>query len=223
MKKYDIEDFLLNYQKIELKIENELLDCFFYLSHLTKINTNKFSLISSRKGGYFIINELYIIIFDIFNFHDTNLFIRYYYVPLKVYGFCLYRFLQSISYNNFLGLIYTIERSGEKYQQFSIFSYINSTDSNLINLGSGTTLKLSDYINKDNLENNVFAVDFYGVKILKLPSTSEIGVYYFSNLKQDLIYENDILSPEDEIHFIYDYDSLQKGNNKYTTEISGIV
>ena len=225
LKKYDIEDYLLNYQKFELKNENIFFNSFFYMSHLNKINSNKFSLISASKLESFSLKiyELFIILFDIYNFHDTDLFVRYYHVPLKLYGFWLYRYVLSINYNNFLGLVYTIDRSGSYYQQFSIFSYINSTDSSLINLGSGTILKLSDYINKDNLENNVFGVDFYGVKILKLPSTSEIGFYFFSNLKQNLIYENEILSPEDEIYFIYDYASLKKGEDKYTIEMAGIV
>ena len=56
-----------------------------------------------------------------------------------------------------------------------------------------------------------------------MPSTSEIGVYFFSNDKSNLIYENDILSPEDKIFLIYDYDSLKKGGDKYTIEMAGIV
>ena len=80
-----------------------------------------------------------------------------------------------------------------------------------------------DYIKTENLENNIFAYDLYGIKIIKIPNTYEIGVYYFSKLKNNIIYENDILSIDDEIYFVYDYDILNTQNEIYTIEIAGIA
>jgi hypothetical protein len=37
-----------------------------------------------------------------------------------------------------------------------------------------------------------------------LPKSSDIGIYYFSELKKSIISEKDILSPKDKIIFIYD-------------------
>ena len=170
--------------------------------------------------------DLYIILFNIYNFHDTNLFIRYYYIQMKLYNSILFRFLLSVKYNGFLGLIYTIKKMDDdfkSFQKFVMFSYINSTDSELINLDINSVLKLNDYINNENIENNIFGVDLHGIKILKLPSSKETGVYFFSQLKNHLIFENDILTTEDEIYFIYDYTVLKKGNEKYTIEMAGVV
>ena len=90
------------------------------------------------------------------------------------------------------------------YQYYYLFSYINSTDSELITLTQDTVLKLSNYINESTLENNIFGVDLYGIKILQLPNTDEIGIYYFSKIKNNIVNENDILNPEDEIYFVFD-------------------
>ena len=218
---YEIEDYLIKFKKIIIKLEGIInFDAYYYLNHLKKINDNKFSLISSSKNN----SQLYIFIFEIYNFHDTNLFIRYYCIQLKLYNFNIYRYLKSISFNGFLGLIYTINIGRDsRYQKFSIFSYVNGTDSELINLEANSVFKLSDYINEENIENNIFGVDLYGIKILKLPNSNDIGVYYFSKLKNNIIYEDDILSPQDEIYFIYDKDILETGAEIYTIEIAGVI
>ena len=121
-------------------------------------------------------------------------------------------------------MIYTINNiKSEIHQKLSIFSYINSTDSELIILETNTVLKLNNYINNGNIENNIFGVDLFGIKILKLPNSEEIGVYYFSKLKNNIIFENEILLAEDEIYFVYDNDKLNTVNGKYTIEMAGIV
>ena len=223
--KYEIEDYLINYKQIEIKLENVInFDTFYYLSQLKKINDNKFSLVSPMKGG----KEILLFIFELYSFHDTCLFIRYYKLPVKFYDFYVYRYLRSVNYYGFLGLVYTITIIGtdRRYQRFSILSYINSTDSELINLEKNTFLNLSDYINEDNLENNVFGVDLYGIKIQKLPKTYEVGLYYFSKLNNNIVYENDILLPNDEIYFVFDYDIIGTDNNIYnniyTIEMAGV-
>ena len=60
-----------------------------YTSHLKRINDNKFALASSSED----LLQLYIFIFDLYN-QDTNLFIRYYLIQLKLYNLqMLYRIL----------------------------------------------------------------------------------------------------------------------------------
>ena len=144
---------------------------------------------------------------------------------MTLYNHKLFRYLLNIEQNGFLGLVYTVKNldDSQYYQKFSIFSYINSTDSELFNLDSNSVLKLNDYINNETLENNIFGVDLYGIKILKLPSPRETGVYFFSELKKKIIFENDILPPDDEICFVYDYNVLKKGSDIYTIEMAGIV
>ena len=221
--KHELENYLLRYNKfIVFQNNNIILDCSFYLTHLIKITDNKFSLISSSKDRF----ELYVTIFDIYNFRDTNLSIKYYKVFLKNYNFSLFQVQTSITFNGFLGVIYTtniLNGSEIINQYFSLLSYVNSTDSELIYIEKGSILKLSDYINNELIENNIFGVNLYGIKILKLPNSSEIGVYFISKTKNNVIYENDILSLEDEINFIYDYNDLKIDNSIYTIEFAGIV
>ena len=219
LNKYELEDFLLRYDKIEIKLEGKTFNTYYYINHLKKINDNKFSLISTSEDNF----QLYVFIFELYNFHETNLFIRYYCIQLKLYNLKMYRYLKTIKYNDFLGLLYSIGYTDEVdiVTKFNLFSYVNGTDSSLINLGSNTVFKLSDYINEGSIENNIFGVELYGIKILKLPNCN--GVYFFSNLKRNIIFENDILLPQDEIHFIYDNAILAIGTNIYTIEIAGVV
>ena len=213
--------FLKNETIIINQDKNFTYVTFFYTSHLKKLNDNKFSLITVSRYS----DEFYIIIFEIYNFHDTNLMIRYYSIPLKLYYIRVFQFISSINYKGFLGLIFTTRTLlFEKISQyFSIFSYINSTDSELISLESNTKLKLSDYINYTLIENNVFGVNLSRIKILKIPNSNDIGVYYFSKMNDTIISENDLLLPEDEIIFIYDYDKIVKNGSVYTIEIAGVT
>ena len=100
-------------------------------------------------------------------------------------------------------------------------SYINSEDSSLITLESNTKLLLSTYINEQHIENNIFGVILYGIKILKLPKN--LGIYYLSENKNNIFSENDILDPDDSIIFVYDYTELIKNESIYTIEIAGVV
>ena len=76
---YELEDYLIKFKKIEIKYEETQFHSSFYISDLKKINTNRFVLFSSCYfGNGELVNDLYIIAFDIYNFHDTNLFVRYY-------------------------------------------------------------------------------------------------------------------------------------------------
>ena len=220
--KFLLENYFLKNKTIVINQDkNFAYTTFFYTSHLQKLNDNKFSLITASNYS----DELYIIIFDIYNFHDTNLMIRYYNIPLKFYYIRVFQFISSINYKGFLGLIYTTRSLlFEKVSQyFSIFSYINSTDSELISMEENTKLKLSDYINNNLIENNIFGVNLSRIKILKLPHSNDIGVYYFSQMKDNIISENDLLFPEDEIIFIYDYDNIIKNGSVYTIEIAGVT
>ena len=108
----------------------------------------------------------------------------------------------------------------QQEQYYSIFSYINSLDSNLISLELNTKLILSNYIKTELIENNIFGVYLYGIKILKLPKN--IGVYYFSQNKNIIISENEILEPND-IFFCLWLWKFNKGYSKYTIEMVGVV
>ena len=80
-------------------------------------------------------------------------------------------------------------------------SYINSTDSSILNLESNNILNLSNYINSELIENNLFRVFLSGVKNI-----------WSRNF-----------SLEDIINFVFDYYNLIKGEAMYTIEIAAVV
>ena len=219
---FEINNYL-NYEKIGLKRFNNKKFLFFeYLNNLIKINGHRFALIYGNKNDY----DLFLVIFDINEPPDITLFIRYYQIPLKIYNSQLYNYFECKNYNGFISLFYTtsmLTNNSSILSFFSILSYINGTDSELINLQEGTSLKPKDYINKTNIENNVFGVEFYGIKIILLPNSNENGVFYISKEKNNTINENDILNSKDEIIFIYDYDDLKIGQTIYTIQMAGVV
>ena len=175
--KYEIVNYL-NFERIKLNKNNSNefnFDSYYYAINMLKINEHRFAIISPSKTYY----ELFLIIFDIHKNSDISLFIRYYKIPIKIYYNKLYHFIESKNYNGFITLIYTAYMSpmnAKIYQFLSIFSYINGTDSELINLQSETKLKLKDYINETYIENNIFGAELYGIKIIKLPNNNENGV-----------------------------------------------
>ena len=216
---YLLEDYLLSHPKIEVNLNHYYeFSSILYSMDLVKINEVKFCLIATGKSLY----DLYIILFDFYNYQDSNLFIRYYHIPLRFYDHRVFQYILGVNFNGFLGLVYTIQKLtwDEANHYFSMLSYIRSIDSNLITLNSDTTITLSDYINQENIENNVFGVNFYGVIVLKLPKN--IGIYYFSQKKNNLISENDILDPDDVIIFVYDYEEITSGG-PYIIEFAGVV
>ena len=215
---YYFKDYLDRYKQIEIN-KVKMMNNGYYLYDLVKINNNKFALTFSSFGTY---EKLYIVIFQLYNFHETNLYIKYYSINLSLYGHRIHRFIKSVVYNEYLGVIIVTDNNGI-YQYFSLFSYINSTDSDLIYLDEQTDFKLNEYINTEYLENNIFGYILKGIKILKLPESDNLGVYYVSKSNNELIFEIDIISINEIINFDFDYENLIKGNDVYTIEFAGIV
>ena len=217
---YALNNYFSNEPKISINIDGEYsFYCYYYLSKLIRLDDSRFCLITTSENFY----EFYIIVFDFYN-SDLNLFIRYYHINLKLYeNLRQYYYLWAVNYNGFLGLIYTSKKLYyyESIQYFSIFSYIGGRDSELITLDTNTELLLSTYINEEDIENNLFGVILFGIKILDFPNN--IGIFYMSENKNDKISQNEILEPDDKIHFIFDNDNLIRGDNTYIIEMAGVV
>ena len=219
---YRLEDYFSSNKTIVINSEKKFkFNSNYYASNLLKINGDQFCLITTGQSNV----DLYIILFSFYNFHDINMAIRYYHIPLKLYNHRISNYVSSFNFNGFIGLIMTTQHLHENntYQYFSIINYINGTDSEIILLEPNTTLILEEYINDTLIENNIFGVHLYGIKILKLPKSSDIGIYYFSELKNNIISEKDILSPKDKIIFVYDYDIIKSDGAMHTIEKAGII
>ena len=222
LEEYKLEDYFFLNKTIVINSEKKFkFNNNYYASNLLKVNDNQFCLITTGKSNV----DLYIIVFSLYNFHEINMAIRYYHIPLKLYNHRIFNYVSSFNFNGFIGLIMTTQQlhDNNTYQYFSIFNFINGTDSEIISLEPNTTLNLEDYINDTLIENNIFGVYLYGIKILKLPKSSNSGIYYFSELKNNIISEKDILSPKDKIIFIYDYENIKSEGAIYTIEMAGII
>ncbi len=219
---YQLEDYFLLNKTIVINSEKKFkINSNYYASNLLKINDNQFCLITTGQSNV----DLYIIIFSLYNLHENNMAIRYFHIPLKLYNHRISNFVSSFNFNGFIGLIMTTQplHDNKTYQYFSILSYINSTDSEIISLEPNIAINLEDFINDSSIENNIFGFSLYGIKILKLPKSSDTGIYYFSEIKNRIISEKDILSSKDKLIFIYDYDIIKKDEAVFSIEMAGMI
>ena len=77
--RYELEDYLLRFNKYIVYRDINYIFCLLFLHEsFKKIDDNKFSIISKRNDSY----DMYIAIFDIHNFKDINLFIKYYIIKM---------------------------------------------------------------------------------------------------------------------------------------------
>ena len=176
---YESSQYILDnyFQTITVNSENKYtFYAYFYTTSLIKINDNRFTLIILDSS----LVDLYIILFDLYS--STDLLIRYYSIPLKMYDIRILNGIIGFNFIGFLGIGMSTQElhNSNKMREYIFFlSYINGTDSDLISLESNTVITLSDYINNESIENNLFGYTFYGIKLLKLPNINDIGIYYF--------------------------------------------
>ena len=214
---YIFEDYLVRYKEIKINKNVIITDKYFFLFDAIKINDNKFSITFWEPNN----NKIYISLIQLYKIHDTNLYIKFYSINLNLYGYRIKQYMRSVYYNNFLGIMNVVNSD---YLYFTLFSYINSTDSELImNPNDRTMVNLGNYINTQNIENNIFGVALIGIKILKLPKSKDIGIYFVSSESGNIIFENQILSANDKIILVLDLESMVINNNIHTIEFAGIL
>ena len=217
---YELQEFFLQKTKIIINEEARYnYDNYYSLVFLKKITDYKFvfACVSPNTFG------LYLYMFELYNFHNTNLIYRNYYIPLKMYNLKGEYFFKIFDFNRFTGIIFSYEdfnTDDEMNLKFFIISYIGSRDSTSLTIDQTSTIILSDYIDSTLIENNVFGLEFYGIKILKLPSIT--GLYYYSEITEKIIYENDILPTNDIIHFIFESNSFVT-TEMYIIEMAGVL
>ena len=88
------------------------------------------------------------------------------------------------------------------------FGYINSTfdeipiDKNLKENNTNSVVKIGDYISE--IENNIFAYELIGIKIINLPDPQKCGIagYFINNKTNEEIKEGDLLSVDAVLRYI---------------------
>ena len=161
--------------------------------------------------------------------YNSHLSIKYYSVDCYLlYNYKFYSDISIFSYNNFISLISSYCINGNcnsdedpHYASFIIFSYGNSSDYNfnIFDYLSQSDENLNDLCfslkNKTNIENNIFGLILYGIKILNFSDDIKLN----SCLNNKIIEKNYILE-KDELFSIL-FDKINK--EKYVIEFAPVL
>ena len=178
---------------------------------MVKISDTKFAILlneftnSSLYGSFN--KNLLILIFNIFD--NSKISIRHYKINFELYNLLIFEDIKGYTLNNFFGvLLETIVTDTENYQPkaiFLTFGYVNSTykdnfvDKNLKNNNTNSIVSIRYYLSE--IENNLFAYKYIGVKILSLPPRLFSG-YFINNKTNEEIKVGDMLSFDSNLRFI---------------------
>ena len=201
-------DYLPNIPFININEDNQ------YIINEGLDKNNNMIKISEYKFGI-ILNELTnsscnIIILIVNIFDNSNISIRHYKINLDLYNLRIQENLRGYIFNNFLGvLLETTAKTNTNITKaiFMTFGYINSTfdeiplDNNLKENNTDSVIKIADYISE--IENNLFAYELIGIKIINLPDPKcGIAGYFINNKTNEEIKEGDLLSVDAVLRYI---------------------
>ena len=207
-KKESNGNYIKDYKFKSLTTKKYNISSEMYFNSILKLNENKFGVIQINNNKEII----YVIIYTIFNnFKKINA--RYYSIDIfSLYNMKVIVDVKSILYNSFFVSTFGFT-NGTQYDIFSsviIFSYPDSKDFgiNLINHFKNYSyfFPLNRIINdKIKINNNLFGLVKKGIQIQSFPKNNndEIILSLFSNLKNSLIVENEIIDKNDKIEFTF--------------------
>ena len=189
---------------------------------------NEITKISDEKICYTATSEnheiLYVILLNVINFEQVK--IRYYSFP--IYELKYFKFLsdmKSYSYNNFVMIASSVCRQSKcdddhndpHVSSLIIFSYPNSTDveleiseyllnNNEIKI-ENLEIDLKDYV---KIENNIFGLIYFGIKIYNISVYDKIKLYSAKN--ENEIKNNTILEKDENIQIKFENNNYLKDN-----------
>ena len=218
-------NFISNYLFDPLTTKKDSIDNNRFHNSITKINDNKFGLIQVNKD-YEII---YIIIYHIFN-KFTNIIVRYYTIDIfNLYNLKVAYDTKSIIFNSFFvsAFGFYTDNIDDCNSCVIIFSYPDSKDFEIDLIDHLKKYEyyfpLEDIIqNKIKINNNLFGLVMKGIQIKTFPKNNDkIAISLFSNNKNYLIKEDEIIDKKDKIEFYFPLSELNSG--KYIIEYAGVV
>ena len=216
------------FQSLTTKIEN-IKDSINYNSIL-KINENKFGIIQVNENK----EEIYIIIYNIFN-NNKEIIGRYYKIDIfKLYNYKVYYDIDSIVFNSFLITAFSVCPSASTngdctyfYSSVIMFSYPDTKDYEinvLDSIKSNSIFPLEEIIeNKTTIDNNIFGLIKKGIQIQLYPKDENnndiINLYSINNEK--IINQKDIIDKNDKIDFYFPLPKVSA--NQYKIEYACVV
>ena len=226
--KFEFKDHInsVSYVIVKPKSENYLKYGNSKSNNLMKININKFALFLGVSQASENLDDIMIVIFNIFN-GVSNLNVRYYNINLKLYGMNIVNNIKGYLFNDFIGVLLEVKSSNENNKYFEnlstflTFGYVNKTEFSELTkiklLKNKSKIKINDYIK--NIENNLFGYQFLGVKILSLPDDEECG-YFVDFYLNKLLEENVIIDLYEVLQFFIS-ENYTSGN--YSISFAAVV
>ena len=179
-------------------------------NHMVKITEQKFAILLNEFSDVTIYGSfnknLIILICNIFN--NSKISIRHFKINFDLYNLIILEDLRGYTLNNFFGVLLEAGLNTTSFNAkaiFLTFGYVNSTyeelsiDQKLKENTTSSIIKVRDYIS--NIENNLFAYKFKGVKIISLPDRLKAG-YFINNENEEEINTEDIYSIDLVLRFI---------------------
>ena len=177
-------------------------------NHMVRITPYQFAILLNDYTGttiYKIFNsKLVVLILNIFEMSKIS--IRHYRIDMKLHNLEILEDLRAYTLNNFFGVLMEAGyNTSDPRAAFFTFGYVNSTfdllplDRNLKENTTDSIIRLGDYVG--DIENNLFAYRFVGIKIIKVPDRSKCG-YFINVATNEEVREGDFYKKESVLRFI---------------------
>ena len=202
-------DYIILNGNFQYTLSNNL-----FLSDVTKINDQKFSVILTRND----LTNILICLFDIYN-NDNSIKLRYFNLDLSKINIKLSVNIRAFTFKDYFGI--SFYNSNTNFPGYIIFSYPNITKINEIIFSSNKTEHTFPL--KDNIEisNNIFGYEIIKIKINNFNDTNLSGISLFSSDTNSELSINQELDINDKIIFKKNIDEDNIG--KYILELIPII
>ena len=196
---------------------------------MVRITKNKFAILLNEFSNYTYYTSfnknLLILICNIFD--DSQISIRHYKINFELYNLVILEDIRGYAFNKFFGVLLETGVNTNSYTTKAIyltFGYVNSTfdeipiDTTLKENNTNSIIKIGDYVSE--IENNLFAYELIGIKIVSLPNKKACG-YFINNKTNEKIKEEDILDQDTILRFILVREKI--AGNVCNIEFAGVV
>ena len=229
MKTSDGNNYTMEYVFRSLITKNDNVNYKMYYNSILKLNDNKFGIIQLSLNQ----EEIYIIIFNIYN-DNKEIIGRYYKIDIfKLYNWTIHNDVESILFNSCFvsAFSFCTEKGSNNCTNFHssviMFSYPDSKDYkiDLIDFfkSNNNSFPLDRIIKKTKIDNNIFGYIIKGIQIQSYPKDKYNNdiISLFSNNNKRIININETIDKNDKIEFFFPQNIIN--DSQYTIEYACVV
>ena len=226
----DGKNYTMKYIFKYLTTKKDNINYKIYYNSILKLNENKFGIIQINENQ----DEIYIIIYNIFN-DNKEIIGRYYKIDIfKLYNLKIHNDIDSILFNSFFVCAFSFctekesEMCNNYHSSIIMFSYPDSKDYiinfiNYIQINNYKFLLLDDIIKNIKIDNNIYGYIIKGIQIQSYPKDKNNNniISLFSNNNKKIIKENETIDKNDKIEFFFP--QIKINANQYKIEYACVV